>query len=123
VRRFATKPELAAQMIGRAISAGITGWVTGDEVYGNSTPLRTALETEQVGYVMAVAVSHRITTAAGTRRVDELAQRLPRTAWQRLSAGQGAKGHRCYDWALITLVSMDGAGPARPRLPGRRDRL
>ncbi|MEU8142739.1 IS701 family transposase [Nonomuraea sp. NPDC048901] len=118
-RRFASKPELAAQMIRRAIGAGITGWVTGDEVYGNSTPLRTALETEQVSYVMAVAVSHRITTAAGSRRVDELAKRLPKTAWQRLSSGEGAKGHRFYDWALITITS---AQPGRRWLLIRRHR-
>jgi SRSO17 transposase len=110
-RRFATKPELAAQMIGRALATGIRGWVTGDEVYGSSTPLRTVLETGQVSYAMAVASNHRITTAAGTRRADEIAARLPKTAWQRLSVGAGAKGQRYYDWALITIASEQ---------PGRR---
>ncbi|MEV4187419.1 IS701 family transposase [Streptosporangium canum] len=110
-RRFATKPELAAQMIGRALAAGICGWVTGDEVYGSSTPLRTALEASQVSYVMAVASNHHITTAAGTRRAEEIVARLPKTAWQRLSAGGGAKGQRYYDWALITIASTE---------PGRR---
>jgi SRSO17 transposase len=33
---FATKPELALRMVGRALDAGTpAGWVTGDEVYGN----------------------------------------------------------------------------------------
>jgi SRSO17 transposase len=85
--------------------------VTGDEVYGSSTPLRTALEAGQISYVMAVASNHRITTAAGNRRADEIAARLPKTAWQRLSAGAGAKGQRYYDWALITIASAE---------PGRR---
>ena len=32
---FATKPELALRMIGRALDARApAGWVTGDEVYG-----------------------------------------------------------------------------------------
>ena len=35
------------------------------------------------------------------RRADELAAALPPAAWQRHSAGPGAKGHRTCDWALI----------------------
>jgi SRSO17 transposase len=38
---FATKPELARQMIERAIDAGVPfGWVAADEAYGQNTPLR-----------------------------------------------------------------------------------
>ena len=37
-------------------------------------------------------------TAAGRLRADEITKRLPRRAWQRLSAGAGAKGQRYYDW-------------------------
>ena len=33
----------------------------------------------------------------------QLAARLPKRAWQRLSAGKGAKGQRYYDWAWITI--------------------
>jgi SRSO17 transposase len=29
---------------------------------------------------------------------------VPKRAWQKLSAGAGAKGHRFYDWAVIDLV-------------------
>jgi hypothetical protein len=32
-----------------------------------------------------------------------VAARLPTRAWQRLSADDGAKGHRWYDWAWITI--------------------
>ena len=35
-------------------------------------------------------------------------KRLPRKAWQRLSAGDGAKGPRLYDWAYIPY---SGAAP------------
>lgn len=36
-------------------------------------------------------------------RADQLAARLPGKARQRLSAGEGAKGHRWQDWARITI--------------------
>jgi hypothetical protein len=49
---FATKPELAKVMLGRALDAGVpAGWVTGDEVYGASSKLRGELEARQIGYV------------------------------------------------------------------------
>ncbi|WP_410628514.1 transposase [Amycolatopsis sp. cmx-8-4] len=80
------------------------GWVAGDEVYGGNPTLRADLETRQVGYVMAVACDHRVTTVTGKYRADELVERVAKRAWQRLSAGKGAKGHRFYDWAWISLV-------------------
>ncbi len=99
---FATKPKLARRMIARALDAGTpAAWVTGDEVYGADPGLRADLERRQLGYVLAVAASHQVTTAAGTRQARQLAARLPRRAWQRYSAGEGAKGHRYYDWAWL----------------------
>jgi SRSO17 transposase len=64
-----------------------------------------------VSYVLAVAKSHPVTAAAGAVRADLLVRRLPPRAWQRLSAGPGAKGHRWYDWAWIGID---------PGLPGHR---
>ncbi|MFF7656751.1 IS701 family transposase [Streptomyces sp. NPDC007983] len=102
---FATKPELASCMIGRFVDAGHhVGWVAGDEVYGGNPKLRTALEDRGVGYVLAVACSHEVTTGAGKLRADALAAKMPKRAWQKLSAGAGAKGHRFYDWAVIDLA-------------------
>ncbi len=43
------------------------------------------------------------TAGLGVSRVDALAAGLPATAWQRVSAGQGAKGHRYYDWSFTAL--------------------
>ncbi len=66
---FATKPELARQMIERAMMAGVPfAWVAGDEVYGGNPKLRQWLEEQEVPYVMAVACSEMIATAAGARR-------------------------------------------------------
>ena len=102
---FATKPALASRMILRSLDSGVPArWVTGDEVYGGNPTLRGDLEKRQVGYVLAVACDHHVTTATDTHRADELVTQLPKRVWQRLSAGKGAKGHRFYDWAWIRLV-------------------
>ena len=54
---FATKPALAQKMIGRAVTAGVPfAWVAADEVYGGNPGLRSWLEEEGIGYVMAVAL-------------------------------------------------------------------
>ncbi|WP_442813780.1 IS701 family transposase [Streptosporangium subroseum] len=103
---FATKPQLLQAMIERAITAGVPfSWVTADEAYGDNGPLRRFLEKQQLGYVLAVARNHQITTGAGKIRADLIATKLGKSAWQRLSCGNGAKGLRRYDWALIATTS------------------
>jgi SRSO17 transposase len=90
---FATKPALAAAMITGALDAGtLAAWVTADEVYGQDPALRAEVARRGLGYVLAVRRSHLVTTGAGPRPAIELAKRLPARAWQRLSAGPGAKG-------------------------------
>jgi SRSO17 transposase len=42
-----------------------------------------------------------LATPPGPPRADELAAGAPQRGWQRLSAGQGSKGHRLDDWLLI----------------------
>src|SRR5439155_1436297 len=79
--RFATKPALAGRMIAWALDAGVrAAWVTGDSVYGADSRLRRDLEGRRVGYVLGVACDHKIITAAGMRRADELAAGLPPAA-------------------------------------------
>jgi hypothetical protein len=51
---------------------------------------------------------------AGRKRADELAALPPTAGWQTLSCGNGAKGPRLYDWALI-----DTTGPAHQILVRR----
>jgi len=118
--QFATKPALAAAMIGAALDAGVpAAWVAGDEVYGADPGLRADMEKRRIGYVLAVAKDHHVVTAAGKIRADALAARLPRASWQRLSAGPGAKGHRYYDWAW---VAIEAGRPGRHWLLTRRNR-
>jgi SRSO17 transposase len=66
-----------------------------------------------------VAASHRVATAAGTGAARHLAARLPGRAWQRYSAGQGAKGHRYYGWAWLAI---DPGRPGHRHLLIRRSR-
>ena len=107
-------------MIARALDAGTpAAWVTGDEVYGADPGLRADLERRQTGYVLAVAATHQVTTAAGTCPARAIAARLPRRAWQRYSAGEGAKGHRYYDWAWLAI---DPGRPGHRYLLIRRSR-
>ncbi|WP_323071811.1 IS701 family transposase [Mycetohabitans endofungorum] len=103
--KFATKPQLARQMLERALEAGVPcGWVTGDEVYGGDRRLRRWLESRQQPFVMAVAKNEPLWWQGPTSvRAQRIAQSVPARAWQRLSAGAGAKGERLYDWALIEL--------------------
>ena len=44
----------------------------------------------------------------GLRPVTAWTKKLPKRAWQRLSAGDGAKGPRFYDWACLPY---NGAAP------------
>jgi SRSO17 transposase len=105
---FATKPELARKMAERAVTAGVPfGWFTADEAYGRNPGLRDWLEGQGISCVMAVPVSEPCTTAAGKFRAGKLAARVPAGGWQVLSCGDGSKGPRLYDWAL---VGLDGPG-------------
>jgi SRSO17 transposase len=102
---FASKVTLGRQMLARAFDAGMpAAWVTADEFYGGERGLRRDLQARQVGYVLAVARSHRIDLPIGRLRADQAAARLHRRCWNRLSAGQGAKGERVYDWALLHIT-------------------
>src|SRR5918997_6143696 len=55
-RSFATKPELAVQMLERTRTAGVSfAWVTGDCIYGDSRTRRGWLEKQMHPYVLAVS--------------------------------------------------------------------
>jgi SRSO17 transposase len=106
---FATKPELARQMLDRALEAGVpAGWVTADEVYGGDPALRGWLETRQLPYVLAVKCTEPLSPASGPpTSAARLAKRVPPEGWLRLSAGQGAKGRRWYAWSRLALTPAD----------------
>jgi SRSO17 transposase len=54
----------------------------------------------------------------GPRIEDRILREAPPEAWERLSAGPGAKGERYYDWAAARLPAVwefDGDEPTRQR--------
>jgi SRSO17 transposase len=113
---FATKPRLARQMLERLEERGLWGaWVTGDTVYGGSGPLRGWLEERRQPYVLALASNDGIDLPWGGAcyhlATEEIARyAVPPAHWQRRSAGEGAKGPRLYDWALVRLKAPQQAG-------------
>jgi SRSO17 transposase len=100
---FATKGELAQQMLVRAFAAGVPAeWVVGDTVYGNDE-LRVWLEEQEKNYVLAVPETHTVWVQGRQQPVGLLAALLPQEAWVVLSAGEGSKGPRLYEWAWLQL--------------------
>ena len=101
---FVTKPELALTMLQRAVANEVPfGWVTGDCVYGDYRRMRLWLETLPKAYVMAVSAKEYVNIGWYQVRVSEVLAQLPEEKWNRLSAGEGAKGMRLYDWQLVPL--------------------
>ena len=140
--QFATKGELAKQMLARAFAAGVSaGWVVGDTVYGYDE-LRLWLDEQKKNYVLAVPETHAVWVNGRQQPVGLLAALLPPDAWVVLSAGVGSKGPRLYEWAWLQLPEQEeqsgrarwilirrslsdaskrayyrAAGPAQTRLP------
>ena len=106
------KHELAQAMIGRALAAGVPfAWVAWDAVrcHGHHR-LGWWLEQAGIAHVLAVESDDKTLYTRETEGVErvaprQLAQQIPPTDWQRLSAGEGSKqGPRLYDWARVLLL-------------------
>ena len=105
---FRTKPELAQGMLEGAFVAGVqASWVTGDEVYGGDRRLRVLLEGRRQPFVLAVRSNEMVWVGSklGPWQVSvaEVASGIAAQDWRRLSAGDGAKGPRVYDWVWVRL--------------------
>jgi SRSO17 transposase len=110
---FATKPRLAGRMIERAIAAGVPfAWVAADSVYGVGE-IETTLRRAGKGYVLGVNATQPFNSWIGKPAVagtaEEIAHGLDPAAWRRLSAGEGTKGPRLYDWAYLELADLEAA--------------
>ena len=110
---FATKPRLAVAMIERAIAAEAPfRWVTTDSIYGVGK-IEMLLRRAGKGYVLGVNATQQFSSWTGKPEVagtaEEIAKDLDASAWQRLSAGEGTKGARLYDWAYLELADLDAS--------------
>jgi len=92
---FATKPQLARQMLKSAFEAKVPAtWVTGDSVYGDDWRLRGWLEEQAQTYVLAVSGKEYVWRGWQQHQVQTVLATLPPDGWTRLSAGAGTKGRR-----------------------------
>lgn len=119
---FATKPRLAVGMIERAIGAEMPfAWVAADSVYGVGE-VEMTLRRAGKGYVLGVTGSHQVWSWGKAPSVfstaEEIAAALPSSAWLRLSAGEGSKGPRLYDWAYLELADLEADEVGCPGDPG-----
>ena len=106
--RFATKPALAQRMIERALDADVqAAWVSGDEVDGSDGKFRQVLEQRRQPYVLAVRSDQTACIGFQQVRAKALIAQAPAGAWQRLSAGDGSKGTRWYDWVCRPINGPD----------------
>ncbi|MFJ3940362.1 IS701 family transposase [Streptomyces parvus] len=93
-REFATKPQLAADMLERARARGVRARrLAGDEVYGGRE-LRLPARRMGFDYAMAVKTDRRVTTSAGTFTAAELADPGPTRPDQPPRTAPPAAGHR-----------------------------
>ena len=105
---FATKPELAGDLLQHAHDRGIrAGFVAGDEVYGG-LDLRQRIRQRGTGYVLAVRSNYMVTLPSGRRvTVKNAASAVKPGMWQRMRTGSATKGARDYHWAMIEVTPDD----------------
>jgi SRSO17 transposase len=117
--KFKTKPQLALSMFKRAVKAGVeVAWVTADSVY-SSSEVRRYLEERKQPFVLGISAQFmlRFPEGDGLRqaRVDELFSEFRAKDWHRLSAGQGTKGERLFDWAWLRLSESSKDSRSTPK--------
>lgn len=115
---FATKPAMACEMVARLLDEGTPcAFVLADAVYGSDFRFRQMLEARGQPYVLAVRSNHRLRFFEDWHLIQTdpraMIADLPPQAWQALSAGEGAKGHRLYDWARLPIRHEAEAGFSR----------
>lgn len=131
---FRTKPELALEMVAEAVAAGMPfRWIGGDSVYGDSPTFVQGVRALRKWYVLEVSSEARVWIGCPKRlrsgkaeqkamTVAQAAQRLPATAWRRMTVAEGSQGPRVYDYAeMIAWFSEEGVPtPTFERLLVRR---
>ena len=105
-RSCATKPQLARQMLERALDAAVpAARVAGDRVYGDHRQLREWLEERTQAYVLTVSGKEYVWRAGRQWQVKTLLAMLEEEDGCRLQAGDGTTGPRWYDWRWLPLAA------------------
>ena len=115
---FATKPAMACAMDARLLDEGAPcAFVLADAVYGSDFRFRKMLEDRGQPHVLAVRSTHSLRFLEEWHLVQTdpatMIAEVPPENWQSLSTGEGAKGHRLYDWTWVPLNYMAGEGFSR----------
>ena len=121
---FATKPAIATQMIETLLNEGLPcAFVLADAVYGSDTRFRRMLEDRAQPYILAVKSNHKLRFMEDWTVVQtdpkEMIAALPHDAWTPLSAGEGTKGHRLYEWAWVQVNYPTQSGFSKSLLARR----
>jgi len=138
---YQTKPEIALELLRQALTRGsVSGrWLAADALYGNSVAFRDGVAALKLYYFTAISCDTLIwrrqvalvvppysgkgrkptklrlkTPSNAPYQVDELAKRLPRSAWTRTTIKEGSKGPIVCDVAMLRVTE------ARDGLPGPR---
>ena len=99
---FATKPELAIEQLKRLMAAGLPAcWAAADEVYGRSGEFRG--REGRAGLRRHHPLRLPGHPASGT--VIRADQAVTDAVFERRSCGNGTKGPRYSDWALIATAT------------------
>jgi SRSO17 transposase len=109
--RFATKVELAQQMLARAVAAGVPArWVVADAFYGRSHALRQWLEERGRPYALMIPKTTAVRYQGRRERAEQLGERLCAGAlpepWVCLELSEAcAAGMR--RWLLVRCAAED----------------
>jgi len=136
-----TKPEIALELLRQAVARGSVRarWLAADALYGNSPAFRDGVAALSLYYFTAISCDTLIwrrqvallvpsytgkgrkptklrlkTPSNAPYRVDELAKRLPKSAWKRTTIKEGSKGPIVSDVAIMRVTEV------RDGLPGPR---
>jgi SRSO17 transposase len=125
---FRTKPEIALDLLRRAVAAEVPrGWLLADEAYGNSSQFRDGVR--ELGLDFAVAINSTtkvwVVDAFGRRRGDPAtaAELANRHAWRgnfrKITWREGTKQPLCARFVFLPVVPVHDDGHE----PSRRERL
>ena len=101
---FATKVELARELLQRAFDAGVpAGWVVADSFYGRGHRLRHWLEQQGRAYALMIPKTNAVRYQGRRVRVERLCQQLSDDAWVSVSAQGASTRQQPWDWVCVDL--------------------